>query len=142
MRVKRRPVEKARIELIPMIDTMAFLLVFFMIASLAMSRQAGMMVNLPQATSAAPQTWGDRALVVTLSDDGGWFLNKDAVEPQALEEQVRARLSEHPNLMVVINADSALRHAEVIRAMDAVKRAGAAHMAIATRPLEDVGKEQ
>jgi biopolymer transport protein ExbD len=142
LRVKRRPVEKARIELIPMIDTMAFLLVFFMIASLAMSRQAGLTVDLPQATSAAPQTWGDRALVVTLTEDGRLFLNKDAVQPQALEDQVRARLSEHPNLMVVINADGTLRHAQVIRAMDAVKRAGAAHMAIATKPAEDEGKEQ
>lgn len=141
MRVKRRPVEKARIELIPMIDTMAFLLVFFMIASLAMSRQAGLTVNLPQATSAAPQTWGDRALVVTLRGDGGLFLNKDAVEPEALEEQVRSRLSERPNLIVVINADSTLRHGAVIRAMDAAKRAGAAHMAIATRPPEDMGEE-
>ena len=142
MRIRRRPVEKARIELIPMIDTMAFLLVFFMIASLAMSRQAGLTVKLPQATSGAPQTWGDRALVVTLSADGGLFLNKDAVEPGALEEQVRFRLSEHPDLMVVINADSTLRHGEVIRAMDAVKRAGAAHMAIATKPPEDMGQEQ
>jgi len=130
-------VDKARIELIPMIDTMAFLLVFFMIASLAMSRQAGLPVSLPRADSAAPQTWGDRALVVTLDGHGKVFLDKLPVRREELERQVRARLAARPRLMVVINADASLRHGDVIRAMDAVKRAGAKHMAIATRPGEE-----
>jgi biopolymer transport protein ExbD len=120
-----------------MIDTMAFLLVFFMIASLAMSRQAGLPVSLPRASTAAPQTWGDRALVVTLNGEGRVFLNKAPVARQALEQEVRARLAARPELLVVINADERLRHGEVIRAMDAVKRAGAHKMAIATRAIEE-----
>jgi biopolymer transport protein ExbD len=138
LRIRRQPVEKARIELIPMIDTMAFLLVFFMIASLAMSRQAGLPVNLPRANAASPQTWGDRALVVTLDRQGRIFLDHQLAshEPEALTAQLRARLRRRPDLMVVINADASLRHGQVIQVMDAVKRAGAAHMAIATRPAE------
>ena len=137
MRVRRRPVEKARIELIPMIDTMAFLLVFFMIASLAMSRQAGMPVNLPRAEAANPQTWGDRSLVVTLDREGRVFLNKEEVSRGELEEAIRARLARRQDLVVVINADRALRHGDVMEAMDAAKRAGAAHMAIATMPAKE-----
>ena len=137
MRVRRRPVEKARIELIPMIDTMAFLLVFFMIASLAMSRQAGMPVNLPRAEAANPQTWGDRSLVVTLDREGRVFLNKEEVNRGELEEAIRARLARRQDLVVVINADRALRHGDVMKAMDAAKRAGAAHMAIATMPAKE-----
>ena len=140
MRIKRKPVEKARIELIPMIDTMAFLLVFFMIASLAMSQQAGMPVNLPRAEAASPQTWGDRALVVTLDREGHAFLNKEPVARGSLEEGVRARLSARPDLIVVINADKDLRHRAVIAAMDAVKTAGAAHMVIATGPAGEIGR--
>jgi biopolymer transport protein ExbD len=140
LRIKRRPVEKARIELIPMIDTMAFLLVFFMIASLAMSQQAGMPVNLPRAEAASPQTWGDRALVVTLDREGYAFLNKQPVERGTLEEAVRARLSARPDLIVVINADKDLRHRAVIAAMDAVKKAGAAHMVIATGPSGEIAR--
>jgi biopolymer transport protein ExbD len=137
LRVKRRPVEKARIELIPMIDTMAFLLVFFMIASLAMTRQAGLPVSLPSASAASPQTWGDRSLVVTLDREGRVFLDKQQIAREELEQKVKARLDRRPELMVVINADAGLRHGDVIRAMDAVKRAGAAHMAIATKPAEE-----
>ena len=136
MRLKRRPVEKARIELIPMIDTMAFLLVFFMIASLAMTRQAGMPVKLPRADSGDPQTWGDRALVITLDSQGRLFLNKEPIAWDALKDRVKARLAATPDLVVVINADEDLRHRDVIAAMDAVKQAGAANMVIPTRPAE------
>jgi biopolymer transport protein ExbD len=137
LRIRRRPVEKARIELIPMIDTMAFLLVFFMIASLAMSRQAGLPVTLPRAESADPQTWGDRVLVVTLERDGDLFLDKDPVEWSSLTEQVGKRLAGRPEMVVVINADEETRHREVVAAMDAVKQAGAANMVIPTRPHEE-----
>ncbi len=136
MRIRRRPVEKARIELIPMIDTMAFLLVFFMIASLAMTQQLGLPVALPRAASAAPQTWGDRSLVVTLRGDGKLFLDKQAIRWSELAPGVRARLAARPSLVVVINADAGMRHGSVIRVMDAVKRAGAKQMAIATGPSE------
>ncbi|HUU54550.1 MAG TPA: biopolymer transporter ExbD [Armatimonadota bacterium] len=137
MRIRRPPVEKARIELIPMIDTMAFLLVFFMIASLAMSQQAGLPVNLPRAEAADSQTWGDRSLVVTLESDGRVYLNKEAVARGSLAEAIRGRLGERPDLIVVINADEGIRHGEVVAAMDAAKNAGAARMAIATRPRQE-----
>ncbi len=48
MKLKAYQPKKARIEIIPMIDTIFFLLVFFMIASLAMTTQKGMPVNLPK----------------------------------------------------------------------------------------------
>ncbi len=133
MRIKRAaPVEKARIELIPMIDTMAFLLVFFMIASLAMSQQQGLKVDVPQVTSASPQTWGDRALVVTVDAHGRYFLNKQSVPWSKLGPEVRARVTARPEAIVVVNADRNLRHGIVTRVMSTVQQAGARHLVIAT----------
>jgi biopolymer transport protein ExbD len=136
LRVSRQPIERARLELIPMIDTMAFLLVFFMIASLAMTQQAGLRVSLPRAEAAAPQTWGDRQLVVTLDQAGRVYLDRDRVTLPSLAQKLRARLSRQPDLVVVVNADARVRHGDVVAAMDAAKAAGAAHMAIATRPQQ------
>jgi biopolymer transport protein ExbD len=136
LRISRRAADKPRIELIPMIDTMAFLLVFFMIASLAMSQQLGMPVSLPRAEAAAPQTWGDRALVVTMDRKGSLFVNRTPVSLSGLKETVRSRLAEKPELVVVINADEGLRYGAVIRVMDVVKQAGARQWAIATAPPE------
>lgn len=136
MRVSRSPVQKARIELIPMIDTMAFLLVFFMIASLAMTRQQGMPVDLPRADSSAPQTWGDRALVVTIDRQGRLFLNQTPVQLDQLKAAVQRRIAAKPQTIVVINADENLRHGAVMRAMDLVKQAGAKQLAIATKQAQ------
>jgi biopolymer transport protein ExbD len=126
-----------------MIDTMAFLLVFFMIASLAMSQQAGLPVNLPRAATANQQTWGDRSLVVTLDAQGRLFLNKDNVARNSLSQEIAKRLAGRPELIVVINADEQVRHREVVWAMDEAKKAGAARMAIATHARgETVGEIQ
>jgi len=97
-----------------------------------MSRQMGMPVNLPRTQAAAPQTWGDRALVVTMKREGSLFVNKTPVSLTRLKDTVRAKLAGKPELVVVINADEGLRHGAVMRAMDAVKQAGAKQMAIAT----------
>jgi len=137
LRIRRRPEEKARIELVPMIDTMAFLLVFFMIASLAMTQQAGMSVNLPHAGTADSASWGDRSLVVTVDVHGKLYLDKDPVSQGDLVDAVRARLARNPELVVVINADESVQHREVVGAMDAVKKAGASRMAIATLPAAE-----
>ncbi len=124
-----------------MIDTMAFLLVFFMIASLAMTQQAGLRVSLPRAEAAAAQTWGDRQLVVTLDHAGKVYLNKDRVTLSSLGNEIRERLAGRPDLVVVVNADAGVRHGDVVAAMDAAKAAGAAHMAIATRPPQKLADE-
>jgi biopolymer transport protein ExbD len=141
LRLKRRPIEKARIELIPMIDTMAFLRVFFMIASLAMAQQLGLPVDLPRAAAGDPQTWGDRALVVTMERNGRLFLNKQPVRWSQLESAVRARVEARPELVVVINADANLRHGTVMHVMAAVRRAGARQMAVANAPPGEPSEE-
>ena len=122
-----------------MIDTMAFLLVFFMIASLAMTQQAGLPVSLPRAQSSSPQTWGDRQLVVTLDRRGRVYVDKEMVPLARLGGAIKARLAKRPDLIVVINADGRVRHGDVVAAMDVAKEAGAAHMAIATRPRRERG---
>jgi biopolymer transport protein ExbD len=52
MQIRRRFPRKARIEIVPMIDTIFFLLVFFMIATLSMTKLQGLPVNLPRAATA------------------------------------------------------------------------------------------
>ena len=136
MRLKRQPEQKARIELIPMIDTMAFLLVFFMIASLAMTQQLGLTVNLPRATTSVQQPPSDQQLVVTIDEKGHYYLNKKQVAWSKLESEVHARVTARPELVVVVNADERLRHGLVVQTMDAIRRAGASQMAISTERPE------
>ena len=69
MRIARKASEKARIEIIPMIDVMMFLLFFFMVASLALVVQAGLPVNLPKASTAASTI----ARQASQSDTSAWY---------------------------------------------------------------------
>ena len=132
MRLRPAVKKKARIEIIPMIDTMFFLLVFFMIATLSMTLQKGMPVNLPIAGSATEDV--PEQVSITLTKQGELFLNKEPIVVLDLESRLRSLLQNSGDLTVVINADEAVSHGRVIEIMDAVRKTGILNMAIATKP--------
>src|SRR5438034_8945128 len=74
---RRRELKRTRIEIIPMIDTMFFLLVFFMLSSLALTRLNGLPVNLPRASTAPKQQAVD--LTLTIDKSQRVYLNKQEV---------------------------------------------------------------
>ncbi len=84
MRIQRRSIKKARIEIIPMIDTIFFLLVFFMISTLSMSQFKGMPVNLPKAASG--QQAPAESAAITIDKEGRLFLNQQAIDKSLLGE--------------------------------------------------------
>jgi len=115
-----------------MIDTIFFLLVFFMIASLAMTTMKGMPVNLPKAESAK-----DRPMVkvvLTLTETGQYYIDKKPVPFGQIFYELQARLKENPKLVVVINCDKKQRWERGIQLADEAKRAGAQLLTIATEP--------
>ena len=134
MKIARREGKKARIEIIPMIDTVFFLLVFFMMASLAMTVYRGMPVNLPAAASG--QATRDDKAAITLDRDGRMFLNREPTTRDTLAGQLRAMLSANPNLVVMINADGEVPHRRVVDVVDVARRAGINRLAIAVVPPE------
>jgi biopolymer transport protein ExbD len=132
MRIPRQRPEKARIEIIPMIDVIFFLLVFFMIATLSMTVNRGLPVNLP--TAASSQRGLGEALNLTLTRDGEMFLDKERITLEDLRAQVKARLAGEPELTVILNADGDVHHRTVVEVMDELRLAGVAHLAIAVTP--------
>ena len=133
MRIRTRAPRKARIEIIPMIDTVFFLLVFFMMASLSMTVSRGMSVSLPKAASGEPRQ--DR-VSVSVTRDGVIYLDRDRVEPTQLTERLRALHEKDPEVVVVVSADGDVTHRHVVEAMDAARVAGISKMAIAVQPME------
>jgi biopolymer transport protein ExbD len=134
MRLQRRNMKKARIEIIPMIDTIFFLLVFFMISTLSMTQFKGMPINLPKAASG--QQAPAESATITIDKDGRLFLNRQAVDTTVLGEALRQQLAKNPDLLVVINADDAVEHGRVVEVMDIARDANVAKMAIAVKPKE------
>jgi biopolymer transport protein ExbD len=134
MRIQRRSTKKARIEIIPMIDTIFFLLVFFMISTLSMSQYKGMSVNLPKAASG--QQAPAESAAITIDKDDRLFLDKRPVDKSSLGDLLRQQLVKNPELLVVINADDGVAHGRVVEVMDIARGVNVVKMAIAVKPKE------
>jgi biopolymer transport protein ExbD len=135
MRIQRRSIKKARIEIIPMIDTIFFLLVFFMISTLSMAQYRGMPVNLPKAASGQQAPAESAAITINKADQ--IFLDKQAIDKTELPDLLRGQLAKNPELLVVINADDGLEHGDVVEIMDIARSAHVARMAIAVKPKQE-----
>ena len=131
MRVPRQQLEKARIEIIPMIDIIFFLLVFFMVSTLSTTINHGLPVNLPKAASSQKDL--RETFNVTVMQDGAIFLNKEATTLEALGQQVKIGLEQDPELMVIISADDQSLHGAIVTVMDEVRLAGVSRLAIAVK---------
>lgn len=134
MRLQKRSLKRARIEIIPMIDAIFFLLVFFMISTLSMARFTGVQVNLPKAASES-QTPAESA-AVTLTKDGRLYVNKEPVAPGALRQSLQPLLAKNTELLVIVNADDAVPHGQVVQIMDEARQAGVTKLSIAVKPKE------
>ena len=132
MRIARKASEKARIEIIPMIDVIFFLLVFFMISTLSMTINRGLPVNLPTAATSQKDMRDNVSL--TVMQDGKIFLNKEPVTLQDMGPRVKAALAADPRLAVVINADGRVLHSTVVDILDELRQAGVSGLAIAVKP--------
>jgi biopolymer transport protein ExbD len=135
MKLRRHQKKKARIEIIPMIDTMFFLLVFFMVATLSMTVERGIPVVLPHAATARDEL--RQVATVTLTKEGRLFFDK---EPISAPDEAVSRLArwraEGAEVSVVINADRSVEHGSVVELMDVLRRAGFTRMAIAVKPVD------
>jgi biopolymer transport protein ExbD len=132
MHISRKHFKKARIEIIPMIDTIFFLLVFFMISTLSMARYSGLPVNLPKAATGRQPA--SESAAVTITPDGKVFIDKQEVPRENIRRVLQQRLSASPELLILINADERVEHGLVVEIMDDARQAGVAKMAIAVKP--------
>lgn len=132
MILRRRERKRARIEIIPMIDVVFFLLVFFMMASLSMTVYRGLPVNLPRATSGS--TPPAESAAITVSRDGQAYLDRQPVTREVLGQRLRGLVGANPLVAIIITADEAATHGHVVDVLDEVRTAGVTRMAIAIRP--------
>lgn len=129
---------EARIEIVPLIDILFFLLAAFMLVSLGLVNLKGVPVNLPVAAGTAPAV---RTNLLSLSVDRTGLLSLEgaAVGPSELAGLlVEARRSD-PGVRVLLRGDQDARHGDVIRALDLVRGSGIERVVFETR--EAGGKE-
>ena len=117
------PEKKARIEIIPLIDIMFFLLASFMMASLTMIKMQSIKLDLPTATKAEP-TFKPDLINISVDKQGDIYVEKKPINVVDLRSYLSNKFRVNTNLPVYISGDKDATHGSVIRVLDIVRREG------------------
>lgn len=119
-----------KLMIIPMIDIIFFLLVFFMMSTLYMVERRSLPVALPQATASEVDA-GER-VVVTLAENGQVQFGEELIPREALRQWTRQELVRRQGQMVILlQADKNLPYGQVVGVLDTLKSAGAQRIVVA-----------
>jgi len=117
------PHKKARIEIIPLIDIMFFLLASFMMVSLSQVHMKGIKVNLPSGVSGEVQTKREY-VSVSVDKDGHYFFDKDEIADTELLNRLKMAHQSAPDAKVFVRGDKDSVHLNVAHLLDLVRAAG------------------
>lgn len=157
MRIPKTPTKRARIEIIPMIDAIFFLLVFFMYSSLSMVRMKAVNVALPTnrataqhlakakgAGKAIKAATSPAKLVVTLTTNGDYYVNKQKVPTANLAQVLAGDVAANPGAIIIINPAKTQTTQALIDTIDSIRRVPTRsgeplQVLIATEPVDTNG---
>ena len=117
------PHKKARIEIIPLIDIMFFLLASFMMVSLSQVHMKGIKVNLPAGQSGETQSKRDY-ISVSVDSGGHPFFDKEEMDYDKLTATLQRVHQENPEAKVFVRGDRDTVHGNVIRVLDILRSVG------------------
>jgi biopolymer transport protein ExbD len=127
------PRKKARLEIIPLIDIMFFLLAAFMLASLTMIRLQSVKLNLPTATTATRDFKPD-IINIAVDKAGDIFIDQKPMNIVELRSYLSHKFQTNTNVPVYISGDKDATHGSIIRVLDIVRRAGIQQVSFAISP--------
>ncbi len=127
------PRKKARIEIIPLIDIMFFLLASFMMASLSMIKLQSIKMNLPTAVSAR-RVFNPDIINIAVDKLGNLYVGTTQVNVVQLSEMLSNKFRLNTNVPVYISGDQAATHGMMIGVLDLVRRVGIERVSFAISP--------
>jgi len=133
------PEKKARIEIIPLIDIMFFLLASFMLASLNMIRLQSVQMDLPAAKTATRDFKPD-LVNIGVGRAGEVYLETTQVTPEDLRNYLSNRFRANTNFPVYVSADRDAKHGAVIRVLDVVHGQGIQKVSFTISPAGPASK--
>ena len=125
------PAEEARIELVPLIDVIFCILIFFLLATLQLTRQQSIPVDLPKAKTGQAQMRD--MLIVSIDDFGQTYIDQLPVNYQQLDQVLKSFQSQNPAGLTVLYAPQNARYAKVVEVLDKLRELGG-RVSLATLP--------
>jgi biopolymer transport protein ExbD len=127
--------KRSRIEIIPLIDIIFFLLATFIMVSLSMSKNQGVQVQLPSASTAASlgdQSELDKAVTLSVNDKGEVFYNKEKITLAQLPLRLQTLKAGSKDPKVIINSDAGAAFKYLVVVLDEVRKIGIGKVGINT----------
>ncbi|KRI01073.1 biopolymer transporter ExbD [Curvibacter sp. PAE-UM] len=140
MHFRRPSREEPEINLIPFIDVLLVILIFLMLST-TYSKFTEMQLRLPVADTDAQRDY-PKEVIVAVSSEGSFSVNRAAVEGRSVEAVVAALLQAAKagkDTVVIISADASARHQSVVTVMEAARRAGLTQITFATQSSAQAG---
>ena len=125
--------KKARIEIIPMIDVMMFLLVFFVLISVNVIPALGVKTQQPSSSQAQPLKTKDVQVIVTLSKENAIQVDGRNVELSELTRAIKQKANGSDQISIIVNSDKGAEVQTLIDVMDEVKKSGLGKISLAAR---------
>jgi len=128
-------VKRARIEIIPLIDIIFFLLATFIMVSLSMTKNQGVQVALPTASSAASlgdQQEMEKAVTLSVNGKGDIFYNKEKITIAQLPLKLQTLKATSQDPKVILNSDADADFKHVVAVLDEVRKIGIGKVGINT----------
>src|SRR5476651_2283870 len=137
-----RPVDgkkKARIEIIPLIDVIFFLLATFVLFTLSLSRIQSVPVQLPVAQPPTAQPPDPDLVTLQVSDAGTYFWNKEPITANEVAPRLHSYKAQVATPRVLVSGDSRAKFGPTVFVLDAIRKEGIEQVSIETR-VSDTGK--
>ncbi len=128
------PPKKARIEIIPLIDVIFFLLATFVLFTLSLNKIQSIPVDLPQASATPATATDDDAVVIQVSDAKTAFWNRELFNLDELPSRLVAYKATTARPKILVSGDERASFGDTVAVLDAVKSAGITLVSIETAP--------
>jgi len=126
--------KKARIEIIPLIDVIFFLLATFVLFTLSLQKIASLPVQLPVASNDTQSKPDDDMVKLQISDQGTCFWNTEPITVPEIGPRLQHYKTEVQSPRVLISGDSKAKFGIAVLALDEVRKAGITQVSVDTRP--------
>lgn len=131
MRLPEEPDLPPNINILPMIDVIFAILVFFIVSSLYLTRSEGLPVNLPRATTAEVQK--TKQITVSLDEQGELTIDSKPAQIEQLKIEVEKLIEAESQITVIVNADRTVEHGQVVEVIDQLRQIPEVQLAIAAK---------
>ena len=118
------------IMIIPMIDIVFFLLVFFMMSTLYMNTEEQIPLNLPKASASTAKTIAP--ITISLTATHKMYLNEREIRPDDLGNEIQGIVAKEPQQAFIVRASEDIAYKDVISILDNLKMSGARFVSVAT----------